>query len=143
MLVVAGFRVAGAILSPLSRLSERGRIRQAIARNPRFNFGAVTSIRELGMQNYYRAHFQQLDKERHVKTIEQCTIDAIVDFLGDHNIDTSDIKDRRSAILNNGVIVAGGELKADNIAVGKGAKAAFSRLTAKPGAGSTAAGAAS
>jgi hypothetical protein len=107
-------------------------------RNPRFNFGAVTSIRELGMENYYRVYFQQLDKERHVKTIEQCTIDAIVEFLETHNIDTSDIRDRRSAILNNGVIVAGGDLHAENMAVGSGAKAALSRFGAKVGSGSSA-----
>ena len=142
-LVVGAFGVLGAMLRPLSRLSERGSIRQSMERNPRFNFGAVTSIREMGMQNYYRVYFQQLDKERHVKTIEQCTIDAIVDFLSDHNIDTSDIRDRRTAILNNGVIVSGGDLNAENLAVGKGAKAAVSRLGGKSKRGGTSAGAAS
>ena len=142
MLVIGVFDVLGAVFRPFSRLSERGRIRQSMERNPRFNFGAVTSIREMGMQNYYRVYFQQLDKERHVKTIEQCTIDAIVDFLSDHNIDTSDIRDRRTAILNNGVIVSGGDLNAENLAVGKGAKAAVSRLGGKPRNNGPSAGAA-
>ena len=142
MLVIGVFDVLGAVFRPFSRLSERGRIRQSMERNPRFNFGAVTSIREMGMQNYYRVYFQQLDKERHVKTIKQCTIDAIVDFLSDHNIDTSDIRDRRTAILNNGVIVSGGDLNAENLAVGKGAKAAVSRLGGKPRNNGPSAGAA-
>jgi hypothetical protein len=138
MLVIATFRLLAWALSPIRHWLERRRIRRTMKRNPRFNFGASTSIRELGMENYYRVYFQQLDKERHVKTIEQCTIDAIVEFLEAHNINTSDIRDRRSAILNNGVIVAGGDLHAENMAVGSGAKAAFSRFGAKVGSGSSA-----
>jgi hypothetical protein len=131
VLCLAGLRLVAAALAPVGRWSERRRIRREIQRNPRFNFGAVTSIRELGMENYFRVYFQELDKERHLKTIEQCTIDAIVEFLADHNIDTSDIRERRSAILNNGVIVAGGDLNAENLAVGKSAKATMSGLGAK------------
>jgi hypothetical protein len=131
--VLAGsvFRLGALAVSPLTHVLERGSIVRLMERNRRFNIGAITSIRELGMENYYRVYFQELDKERHVKTIEQCTIDAMVEFLDLHNIDTSDIRDRRSAILNNGVIVAGGELKAGNMAVGQGAKAAISRLGAR------------
>jgi hypothetical protein len=138
MLVVGIFRLLNWALSPIVHWLERRRIRRSIKRNPRFNFGAVTSIRELGMENYYRVYFQQLDKERHVKTIEQCTIDAIVEFLEAHNIDTSDIRDRRSAILNNGVIVAGGDVHAENMAVGSGAKAGLPRFGARIGSGSSA-----
>jgi hypothetical protein len=135
MLVAAVFRLLAWMQAPINHWLERRRIRRAMKRNPRFNFGAVTSIRELGMENYYRVYFQQLDKERHVKTVEQCTIDAIVEFLGVHNIDTSDIRDRRSTILNNGVIVSGGNLNAGNMSVGENAKAILSRFGAKVGVG--------
>ncbi len=137
VLIAAVFRLLLWVQAPIRHWFERRRIRRAMKRNPRFNFGAVTSIRELGMENYYRVYFQQLDKERHVKTTEQCTIDAIVEFLGRHNIDTSDIRDRRSTILNNGLIVAGGDLNAENLAVGSGAKALLSRLGTKVGIGSS------
>jgi hypothetical protein len=133
VLVAAVLRLLAWAQSPLLHWLARRRVRRAMQRNPRFNCGAVTSIRQLGMENYYRVYFQQLDKERHVKTIEQCTIDAIVAFLDQQNIDTSDIRDRRQAILNNGVIVAGGELNAENLAVGTGARAMISRLGARLG----------
>jgi hypothetical protein len=130
MLVAAVVQLLAWAQAPVVHWFERRRICRAMRRNPRFNFGAVTSIRELGMENYYRVYFQQLDKERHLKTIEQCAIDAIIEFLDAHNVDTSDIRDRRSAILNNGVIVAGGDLNAGNMAVGSGAKAVVSGLGA-------------
>jgi hypothetical protein len=116
------------LMAPISDLLERGRIRKAMERNPRFNYGAYTSIRELGMGNYYRVYFQELDRERHVKTVAQCVIDAIVEFLDAHDIDTSDLQNRRSAVLNNGVIVTGGDFKAENVAVGDHAKAAMHRI---------------
>ena len=137
MLIAAVFRLVAWAEAPIRHWSERRRIRRLMKRNPRFNLGAVTTIRELGMENYYRVYFQQLDKERHVKTIEQCLIDEIVDFLDAHNIDTSDIRDRRSTILNNGVIVSGGNISTTSMAVGTGAKSVVSRLSAKMGIATT------
>lgn len=133
VLAWSAFSVLGWSLRPVDHWLERRRIRRKIKHNPRFNFGATTSIRELGMENYYRVYFQQLDKDRHVKTIEQCTIDAIVEFLAAHNIDTSEIRDRRTAILNNGVIVAGGDINSQNLAVGSGARAVVTRLRQSAG----------
>jgi hypothetical protein len=131
MIVIAAVRLLAWARQPIAHWFERRRIRRAMKRNPRFNFGALTSIRQLGMENYYRVYFQQLDKERHVKTVEQCTIDAIVEFLDVHNIDTSDIRDRRSAMLNNGVIVSGGDFTSGSMAVGSGAKAEVFQFGAK------------
>jgi hypothetical protein len=138
VLIGAALRLIAAVQAPIAHWAERRSIRRRMRRNPRFNVGAVTSIRELGMENYYRVYFQQLDKEQHVKTVEQCTIDAIIEFLGAHNIDTSDIKDRRSTILNNGVIVSGGTLNADAMSVGDNAKAILARFGAKVGMGAAA-----
>jgi hypothetical protein len=138
VIVKAAVQIPSRLLAPLSHWLERRRIRRSITRNPRFNFGAVTSIRELGMENYFRVYFQQLDRERHVKTVEQCAIDAIIEFLDAHNIDTSDIRDRRQAVLNTGVIVSGGDFNAGNVAVGSNARATMSRLGARIGvSGST------
>jgi hypothetical protein len=121
----AALQIATRLFAPISNLLERRRILKTMKRNPRFNFGALTSIREIGAGHYYRVYFQELDRERHVKTVEQCVIDAIAEFLDAHNIDTSDLQNRRSALLNNGVIVSGGDFRADNVAVGAFAKAAM------------------
>jgi hypothetical protein len=79
------------------------------------------------MGTHYRVYFQELDRERHIKTIEQCAIDAVVEFLDAHNVDTSDPQNRRSAVLNNGVIVSG-DFRAENVAVGAYARAAMARV---------------
>jgi hypothetical protein len=131
----AALQVPARIFAPISELLERRRIRKAMARNPRFNFGAYTSVRELGAAQHYRVYFQQLDRERHVKTIEQCVFDAVVEFLDAHNIDTSDLRSRRSTVLNNGVIVSGGDFKAENVAVGDFARATMARIGQTLGVG--------
>jgi hypothetical protein len=131
----AAFQITARLLAPIVNLLEHGRIRKAMERNPRFNYGAFTSVRELGMGPYYRVYFQELDRERHVKTVEQCVMDAVVEFLDAHDIDTSDLQNRRSAVLNNGVIVSGGDFKAENVAVGAFARAAMARIGQTLGVG--------
>jgi hypothetical protein len=135
VLAMAGVHVCVAAAAPFAHWFERREINRGLRRNRRYNVGATTSIRELGMENYYRIYFQRLDKECHVKTTEQCLVDSIVEFLDQHCIDTSDLRDRASTILNNGVIVAGGELKAENMAVGQSAMASLARFGAKIGVG--------
>jgi hypothetical protein len=50
-------------------------------------------------------------------------LNTIVEFLEDHDIDTSDVKDRRTMILNSGIIVHGGDVNAQALAVGQQATA--------------------
>jgi hypothetical protein len=91
--------------------------------NPMYNYGVDQSIREWAASSQYRMHFQKLDKEMHIKTIEQNLLDAIIDFLDEHDVDITSLRERQTAILNNGVIVTGGSIQADNMAVGKQAAA--------------------
>jgi hypothetical protein len=115
------------------RRSERARIR----RSPTFDFGATTSVRELAQAKEFRRYFQQVDREMYVKVVERQIFDNLVEFLREHDIDTGDLEEREAAVLNNGVIVSGGSLKADNLAVGTNARAgnpiraAAARVTGK------------
>lgn len=84
-----------------------------------FDYGANPSLREVVSQTKFTQHFQQLDKEMYVKMIEKQIFNVIEAFLSSKNIDTSEFKERETKILNNGVIVSGGNVKADNIAVGE------------------------
>ena len=134
-LLVAPFRLLWSpisvyqiIMRPLQHWSGYRRTYKAIRDNPLFNYGALTSIRQLGMENWFRVYFQRLDRDMHMKTVEQCLIDAIVDCLEEHDIDTSDIRERRTAILNNGVMISGGVVTAESIAAGSGAKSIVSKL---------------
>jgi len=127
LLVLAPFRTAGRIWTPVRRLSERSQKRKEIRNNPLYNYGALTSIRQLGTENTWRVYFQKLDKEMHTKIIQQQLLDVLTDFLADHGIDVSEIKERGSFILNNGVMVSGGLIQAEGLAVGQGAQAKVSK----------------
>ena len=108
---------------------ERRRIEREIDENPAFDYGAIGSLREVASSKHYQRHFQRLDKEMYMKIVESQILDSIVDFLDKKNIDISDFKERQEVILNNGVLISGGEFKGENIAIGERAKAFVSNIT--------------
>jgi len=117
------------IFNSFIKRRERRKNERLIKGNPTFNYGAITSIRELAASPNYRRYFQKLDKEMYLKVIERQILDRIVDFLDSKNIDTSDLKERQTAILNNGVIVSGGSVKAQSLSVGEQAKSVVASFT--------------
>jgi hypothetical protein len=46
-------------------------MRKLVQRNPAFNRGAASSLREDVSSGNYRRFFQKLDKEMHVKIVER------------------------------------------------------------------------
>jgi len=102
-----------------------------IKENPIFNYGSITSIRENVSNTRYRQYFQFLDQDMYFKVIESALLEGIVDFLDSKNVDTSELKNRQSQILNEGIIISGGEINAKNLAVGRRARAIFNKRKAK------------
>lgn len=102
-------------------------MRKHVESSPDFDYGASTSIRTEVTQTLYYQHFQKLDKERYFKTIEKRLFNLIGDFLDSKNIDSSEFKEREATILNHGVIVTGGNLISENLAVGKDSKISFGK----------------
>jgi len=121
--IVAVFVTLRLVARPWNRFLERRRMRKEVRLDPTHNYGAQASIRELGTVNMWRTYFQRLDKEMHGKIVQQQLLDVLIEFLDAHGVDTSEIKDRGTHIQNNGVIVSGGSVTAETMAVGKGAKA--------------------
>ena len=132
-LVAAPVRLAGAAARPIQRHFRRRRVLRELRRNAAFDYGARTSVREVAQSNNYRQYFQKLDRELFIKVIERELFDSIVTFLEDHDIDTADLKQRETTILNNGVIVSGGTVQAETMAVGDRARALVGRVTAPQG----------
>ncbi len=112
----------------LKERKQRKKIKRIIRETPNFNYGAINSVRELASSSEYNQYFQKLDKEMYLKIIQRQLIDSLVEFLEIKNIDISELKERRTAIFNNGVIVSGGSIKATNLSVGEKAKAVFGEL---------------
>ncbi len=97
-------------------------LHKLVETSPDYDYGANTSIREAISQTQYSQHFQKLDKERYFRMIEKRLFNQIGEFLVNKNIDAAEFKERETSIINQGVIVTGGNINSENIAVGKGSK---------------------
>ena len=129
-LFLAPLVLAGAVFETIAlptRASSGARrrrdTRKRIKRDPNFDYGAKTSVRELAQADRYRRYFQQVDREMYAKIVERQILDSFVAFLRSKDIDTSEFEEREAAILNYGVIVSGGSLQAQSVAAGSGATA--------------------
>jgi hypothetical protein len=91
--------------------------------HPLYNYGVAQSFRESMRSDLFLHYFQKLDGDFYSKVLEREILAAILAFLDEHNIDTSELKERQSTILNSGIIVHGGDVKAESLAVGAGAQA--------------------
>src|SRR5579863_320587 len=121
--LLSPFKLLSTIAHPLQRGSEHAATRRAIRENPSFDYGAESSMRVQGSSKEYRQFFQKLDREMYVKIVERQILESIIDFLDSKNIDTTDLREQRTMILNTGVMVSGGSVNAENLAVGDQAKA--------------------
>jgi hypothetical protein len=105
-----------------------------LSENPGFDYGAERSLREIACEQYlYRRYGQRADAEMHLKLLDQTLLNKVIEFLDEHNVDTSDLKERGNTILNSGVILSGGVLQAESIAVGQGARSLVQRMRRKQG----------
>jgi hypothetical protein len=120
---VGGVTAVFDLLQPVLRYRRRAEVRKAIERDPWFDYGVTISLREAVAVNQYSHYFQSIDRDMLIKMIERQLLDSIINFLDRHGIYTSDLRQRQMVILNNGLIMSGGTLKAESVAVGEGSQA--------------------
>ena len=88
------------------------------------DYGALLSVREAAAASGWQRYFQVLDDARYVKVIEQRIFRSLVEFLDEHDIDTSGLVARSEMLVNNGVMVTGGgTVNAQAVAAGANAQA--------------------
>ncbi|MFF0001384.1 hypothetical protein [Streptomyces avermitilis] len=102
LLVRAPFAILGDLFAPFARRREQRRQERWI-RLRSFDYGAEFSLREEASDWLFYRYFQALDRELYAKTIEHRVLDALVQFLEDHNIDSSDLIQRQTSIYNSGL----------------------------------------
>jgi hypothetical protein len=103
-----------------------------ITRERSFNYGTVFSPRQAVADPKFQRYFQELDSDQYNKIIEKNILQSLVEFLDDHGIDTTELVERQTTILNNGVYVTGGgTVNAENLAAGNKAKATTQPTTKK------------
>ena len=115
-------RSPSVVLRPLMRQRRRTKLLKRVKRDAFFDYGAAVTVLDRVRSPDYSRYFQLLDKEMYVKVLERAILDTIVEVLDTHNIDTSELAERRSTIINNGIMVPGGSVQAESIAVGAGAR---------------------
>ena len=133
----APFELLGRIFGKFHRWSAHREEDALIRENPTFDYGAAFSFRQWASANEYRRYFQRLDKEMYFKILEKNILDSILTFLEEHDVDVSELKQRQNMILNQGVIVSGGNMTTQSMSVGLGAKVeniTQKRFTAKAAA---------
>jgi hypothetical protein len=101
--------------------------RRVIRETPRFNYGTETSLRESASSGSYEHYFQKIDSNMYARILEEEILNTVIEFLDAHNVDTSELKAKSTTILNSGIIVQGGDVRAEAIAVGEQASASSIR----------------
>jgi hypothetical protein len=115
-------RSPSAALRPLLRQRRRAKQLRAVERNVFFDYGAPVTVLDRVRSTDYARYFQMLDKEMYAKVLERTVLDAVVSTLDAHGVDTGEIVERRTTIINNGLMVQGGSVEATNVAVGSAAQ---------------------
>ena len=117
------FGVPGRLLrGPIYGYQQRRLVRVA-RNNPSFDYGAATSLRQVASDDEYHLFFQKLDKEMYLKIVEQQLLETIIQFLDEHHIDTTELRNRQEMILNAGVTVQGDTVNIGSVASGAWAHA--------------------
>jgi hypothetical protein len=117
-----------------------GEQRKLAKENERFNYGWSASLREQWSGSSYERYFQMLDKDMYSKILQSRILDAIVSALETRGISTEAIKESGTTILNQGLIVSGGKVQAQSLAIGRKAVAAVQQAVGVNAKGSPAAG---
>lgn len=117
-LLKAPFSVTAGIFGPYLQFRKQRRQAREI-RHRSFNYGASFSMRDAASDRLYYRYFQQLDRELYAKTVEHRVLDALVEFMEHHNIDSSDLIQRQTTINNMG-LYANGNVTFKDSAVGIG-----------------------
>jgi hypothetical protein len=99
-----------------------------------YDYSARLSARELAADTRLRNYLQKLDAEKYYKLVERATTGAILTFLDERGVDTSEYLARSTVLLNTGVMITGGTVS--------GPVAAGTNATATVDGGATGAAAA-
>jgi hypothetical protein len=123
------------LLKRVQAWSEHRKLEEAekkkIEEQARYNYGVLSSLRESFATSIYDHFFEKSDRDLYVKTLQKQLFDAILDFLESKKVDTSELREQRTYIINSGLIVHGG-LQAGAVAVGQEAQATGGDVKDKP-----------
>jgi len=97
--------------------------RKTIKKSVQFDYGAGQGHRQACSSSQYTHYFQTADGTFYTQVLEKTVLDSLITFLEKHRIDTSDLRERQTVIMNSGIVVQSGNVNAESLAVGSGAVA--------------------
>lgn len=112
----------------LAENARRKAWRREVESNRLYNYGWENSLREKWSSLAFERYFQKIDKDVALKLVTGEILSSLQIYLSERNISTEQFSQTTTKIINEGVMISGGEIKADSFAVGKGAKIAKSAL---------------
>jgi len=101
--------------------------------NRLYNYGWENSLREKWSSVSFERYFQKVDKDVALKLVTSEFLGALREYLKKNNISTDQFFQTSTKIVNEGVMISGGEVKVDSFAVGKGAIIAKNAINAVRG----------
>jgi hypothetical protein len=109
-------------LLELLRLADRGDAgeRRQILRNPAYNYGARTSLRETMSARNYHVYFQRIDAQQYFTAIDRRVLNSLTETLQRAGIDVSSLIGQAQLIVNNStnVIDNSGTIAFGNVGAG-------------------------
>jgi hypothetical protein len=67
-----------------------------------------------------------------VKAFDQTIVELIYSYMEDHGVDVSDLRNKAMTIYNSGIMVQGGDVTAQAMAVGQGSAAQINPVAKNP-----------
>ncbi len=92
------------------------------------NYGNLATFREIAASPTHKNYYNSQDTLLIKNSIEKTIVDSIAELLDSKNIDSCFLREGLQSVVNQGVIMYGGNLEAEQVAVGKGAKTLINKL---------------
>lgn len=96
--------------------------------NQKYNYGWDKSLRETWAGTGYSRYFQMIGQDFYGKMVKETLLDSLLKSLERRHISTEALKNASTKIYNEGVIINGGAVNAENIAAGSGAQASVKKF---------------
>lgn len=108
----------------LAESAKKNAWKREVESNRLYNYGWGYSLREKWASTSYQRYFQKVDKDVAHKLLTSEFLSSLQKYLSEKNISTDKFSQTTTKIVNEGVMISGGEVKAESFAVGNGANIA-------------------
>lgn len=93
--------------------------------------GAAPSLRRELMSTAFDHYFQKVDLDDAIKSLDKIVLEILASSLEECGIDVTDLRNKEMTIYNSGILVNGGDVNAEALAVGQGAAASKTSSSAR------------